>query len=361
MKKNRVTFGIIGGGWRARHFLQAAKQIPGRFRVGGVLLRDAAEAELLRQEFGVNTYLDFDDFLSNGDMAFIVIAVASSVKCAFIRKVAERGIPILSETPPGTSMDELLALNGMLHDGPKFQVAEQYQFQPLLAAQIAFIRTGKLGTVRQAQVSVAHGFHGTSLVRKMLSVGFENARISGRKFVSPVWAGPGRDGPPDQERVDDFTQVIVQLDFGNKLGIIDLDPAQYMFWIRGSRVLIRGEKGEICNETVRYMKDFRTPVRLELLRQDASTKEGLGHQGYLAGEEWIYRSPFQPVNPFESVRLNDDELAMATCLDKMADYVDGGPEFYGLADSLQDTYLSFMIDKALETGEEVTTETQPWG
>ena len=36
-------------------------------------------------------------------------------------------------------------------------------------------------------------------------------------------------------------------------------------------------------------------------------------------------------------------------------------EFYSLREALQDTYLSFMLEQAIESEKTVKTETQPWG
>ena len=58
----------------------------------------------------------------------------------------------------------------------------------------------------------------------------------------------------------------------------------------------------------------------------------------MAGEEWLYR------NPFPGARRTDDEIAVATCTDRMAAYADGGPGFYGLPEASQDHYLGLRID-----------------
>ena len=58
--------------------------------------------------------------------------------------------------------------------------------------------------------------------------------------------------------------------------------------------------------------------------------------------------------------MNDDEIAVASCLSHMKTYVESGTEFYSLREALQDTYLSFMLEQAIETGETVKTETQSW-
>ena len=41
-------------------------------------------------------------------------------------------------------------------------------------------------------------------------------------------------------------------------------------------------------------------------------------------------------------------------------YVGGGPDVYSLAEASQDNYLQLAIRRAVETGEAVRTEPQPW-
>ncbi|GCE05976.1 hypothetical protein KDAU_33050 [Dictyobacter aurantiacus] len=152
-------------------------------------------------------------------------------------------------------------------------------------------------------------------------------------------------------------QILAYLDFGDKLGVYDFCSDQYRPWIRTSRVLVRGDRGEINNTQVRYLEDILTPIQYELARQESSkigNLEGYFHRGYMAGGEWIYR------NPFIDGRLNDDEIATATCLDQMARYVAGGPDLYSLADAAQDQYLSSMIHQSLEINGPVRASTQPW-
>jgi len=139
--------------------------------------------------------------------------------------------------------------------------------------------------------------------------------------------------------------------------VYDFTGDQYFSWIRSPRVLVRGERGEICNRQVKYVRDFQTPVYSELRRIDAGEDgnlEGYYHKGIVLGEEWAYRNPFVPA------RLTDDEIAVATCLEKMATYVEGGPSFYGLPEASQDHYLGLVIQKAVETGTTVATQQQPW-
>ena len=100
---------------------------------------------------------------------------------------------------------------------------------------------------------------------------------------------------PTEEKIHQSQQTIAYLDYGDKLGVFDFTGDQYFSWIRSPRVLVRGERGEINNRTVRYLQDFRTPIEATLQRVNAGEDgnlEGYYFKGMLLGEEWIVRNPF---------------------------------------------------------------------
>jgi predicted dehydrogenase len=353
-----VRFDIVGGGFRTQAFLQIAQALPDRFQVGGMFVRDEARGRAIEERWHVKTYRTLEELLRASERDFMLVSVDRSVAPAFIRQLAEHGVPALTETPPAKDLAALLDLYQFAQtNNAKIQVAEQYHLQPLNAARIALARSGKLGSVSQAYLSIAHDYHGISLMRKVLGIQFENATISAREFVAPLTAGPTRAGLPTEDTTFPSRQVFAFLDFGEKLGIYDFSNEQYRSWIRSVSMRVRGERGEINDTRVRYLEEIHTPIHYTFERQDAGEAgnvEGYFHRGYMAGGEWIYRNPFLPG------RLNDDEIAIATCLEKMAQYVNGGPDFYSLEEASQDHYLSLMIQQALETRQQVQTSTQPW-
>ncbi len=322
------------------------------------MVRDAARGSVLQQKWGVATYRTLDELLATAHPLFVVVSVSKPAAPLLIRELVDRGVPVLAETPPAPDLQGLHDLYRLTLQGARIQVAEQYAFQPLHAARLALARSGRLGKVSQAQVSVTQDYHGMSLIRKVLDLQFENAAITAHRFVSPIVAGPTRQGPPQEEKVVAATQTIAWLDFGDRLAVYDYAGDQHRSWIRSPRLLIRGERGEINNTRMRYLRDFSTPITLDLLRQDAGEEgnlEGYYHKGILVGDEWVYRNPFAPA------RLNDDEIAVATCLAKMADYAQGGPAFYSLAEAAQDHYLGLMVEQALASGGSTRTTSQIWG
>ncbi len=352
-----AEFGIIGGGWRAEFYLRVAAALEDRFKVCGMVVRGAEKGRALERRFGVRTFRALEEMLSATAPAFVVVSVPWAVCPQMVAALAGRGVPALAETPPAPTVEQLIELHRLVRDGAKVQVAEQYVFQPLHAARLAIARSGRLGTVTQAQVSAAHGYHGVSLIRHLLGAGFAEVEVSARQFRSPIVAGPGRSGPPPAERIVESVQTIAHLDFGDRLGVYDFTGDQYFSHVRSPRVLVRGERGEINGTRLRWLADFRTPVELELLRRDAGhggNLEGYFHQGVLAGAEWVYRNPFAPA------RLADDEIAVATVLAGMAEHVRGGGDIYSLAEAAQDRYLDILIEQALQTGRPVRSSPQPW-
>ena len=349
-------FALVGGGWRAEFYLRIAQALPERFTLDGLVVRDAVKGARLEAAWGVRTYRTLDALLGASSPAFVVTCVSWAANPGFVRELASRGIPVLSETPPAPDLEAMRALWSSVRGGPTVQVAEQYIYQPHHAARLVVVRSGALGRVSQAQVSAAHGYHGISLIRHLLGLGHENVTIRAREFVSPLVAGPNRQGPPEEERLTQSRQTIAWLDWGDRLGVFDFAGDQYFSWIRNERVLVRGERGEINNLGASVLEDYRTPVESTFRRVVAGAEgnlEGLYLKGYLLEDRWVYR------NPFVLARLTDDEIAVATSLDKMADHLEGGAPPYPLAEACQDHYLSLLVARA-ETGEEVRSETQPW-
>lgn len=350
-------FGLAGAGWRAEYYLRIAKEMPERFQVCGIMVNDKKIRMMSEQKWGIKTYATLDELLQRTHPSFMVLAVPWLVTPKMIMHLSDRDMPVLSETPPAPDQNGLHALWKSLKKGARVQVAEQYPLQPLNAALIKLVESGLLGEVRQVQVSIAHAYHGMGLIRRLLGIKFEDAVIKGKRFVSKIVEGPDRKGPPDVEKIVDSIQDISIIDFNGKLAVFDFTETQYFSWFRSQRILIRGEKGEVNNNDVRYLKNYITPVKLELKRMDAGqfvNFEGYYHNGILMGDNWLYRNPFIPA------RFTDDEIGVASCIAKMGEYLENGRDFYSLAEACQDHYLGMMEQSAAESGETVQTMQQPW-
>jgi predicted dehydrogenase len=353
-----ISFGVVGAGWRAEFFLRIAAAAPDLFAPPLVVARNPEKARRFAATWQCSVVPTVDELLAPGGLDFVVTSVPWEANPQIIRGLVDRGVPVLSETPPAPDLAALIDLWRYVeqHQG-RVCVAEQYFLQPYFAAVRQVIELGMVGTVSQAQVSAAHGYHGVSLLRRLLGVGFENATIAARSFTAPVLRGPDRQGPPTVSSEAASTQTFSWLDFDGKLGLADFCGEQYFNWVRNNRVLVRGERGEIINDRVAYLKDFRTPVYLDLLRHNTGGPgnfEGNYLAGIQLGQDMVY------VNPLAPAALSDDEIAIGDLLLRMAVYARGGEAPYPLAEACQDHYLGLLCTEALQNGTQIRTESQPW-
>jgi predicted dehydrogenase len=337
-----ARFAVVGSGWRAQLFFRIAAARPDRFVIPGVLVRRDAEVDRLASEHGLVAVTDLariDDL----EPDFVVVATSAASNADVCEQLTRRGHAVLLETPAGVDDAQFDRLGALAASGARVQVAEQYQFQPLLAARLAIIRSGRLGPITSARISVAHEYHGVALLRAALGVGIGAFSAKGHVHHSSIRRGPDRAGPPTVDELVPSTEVIATIDFDGRLGVYDWTDDQYFSWIRSLRFVVRGERGEIDGNTVRFLDDSGDPIEQSLQRWDTGLTGNLeppGHRGYLLGDEWVYR------NPFPTTRWSDDEIAMATVLDKMAAYVAHGTECYPLAEGIHDARVAAAIRAA---------------
>ncbi len=346
-----ATFAIVGAGWRTEFYLRIARELPTRFHCVGVVARDPAKAERLRGHFHVPILAQADPIPSLKP-DFVVTSVGWGDNPDLVRTFAEAGIPVLSETPPAPDLEAMSAMSDLLSLGPKIQVAEQVALRPAYQA----LKAAKplLGEVNHVQVSVAHGYHGVSVLEELLGVQRCLPKIRAHKLTSRIVAGPDREGAPRQERVKESQQTVAWLDYpDSKFGMFDFTGDQYFAWIRSSRALVRGPQGEADLTDVRWLSNYRTPLSAPFVRRETGRGDDLflpSLEGITLGSDWLYR------NPFAGARLSDDEIAIATMMQAMAE----GREIYPLARAMHDHQVAMAIDRAAESGEMIEVPEEPW-
>ena len=289
-----ITYGIVGSGWRAEHFLRIARELPDRFRVSGLLSRSPETRDAIARAFGVATPSSLDELLA-ARPDFVVLSVAWPATPVFLAELTERGIPVLAETPPAPDLDGLRRLAPLARRGARIQVAEQYQFQPIHAARIAIARRGGWGPSAMSRCRRRTATTASTSSAGCSADEFAPVTIRARRFESTIVAGPDRAGPPVGERIVPSSQVIATLEFDGPSAVFDFSEDQYFSWVRSNRVLVRGERGEIHDTTVRYLREDGSPAIAEIRRHETgrdSNFEGLGLVGLTLDGEWVARNEF---------------------------------------------------------------------
>ena len=332
-----ITYGIVGAGWRAEFYIRLASLLPDRFALSGVVVRNPET----RKKYAS---APFPVFATAGELLreksdFLVCAVNKASMAGTALELAEKGAAVLAETPLGADEADQERFFARFDPSYRIQVAEQYHFQPYFAAVKALLDEGLAGDVRQAYLSACHDYHAVSLARFFLGTGNEIPAVDTFLLPDPVTQYCGRAGMMEKPILNDGKSKLSLLRFREKSFLYDFCQTQYFSRIRGNLLRIRGSLGELTGNSLVYLRDG-VPMTLELTRNFYGANgdlEGLYLSEITAGGRILYK------NPFPGVRLTDEEIAVATCLLKMGDYVKSGEAFYGPAEAALDAKIAMMM------------------
>lgn len=318
-----IKYGIIGAGWRAEFYLKIATLLPDRFTVSGIFIRNPQKRAEFSKKYNVEIFDNLEDLLKT-EFDFIVSCVNKESIDETAQMLADKGIAVLTETP---------VIKGTL-DG-RIQVAEQFHLMPRNQTYKKIIDSGILGTVHHVQLSCCHDYHAASLIRFFLNITNEVPNKTTVTLPDKLTRYNSRGGFITPTDVNSQQKITV-FDFGDKTAIYDFNFEQYFSDIRASRVVIRGTNGEIINNTCTYLKDG-IPHSFEIRRNAFGSEESLDGFALLniAGNGEVFYT-----NPFKNARLSDEEIAIATCLVKMSEYIKTGVEFYPVAEAAVDFKLT---------------------
>ncbi len=343
MEKTKIV--LVGFGYRARYFYRIAKYIDSEFEISAIVIRNKDKVSEVFEETNIFTTVDLEEALSI-DHDYVVLSVSKNNITGMLEVLFEKGEKVLCETPPATNVEELERLYELYKKyDAKIQVAEQYPFWAIYSSYKKIIEIGYIGEPQMLKLSKAHGYHGAALIREFFNSGFKNVAITGKSFELYVIRTSERSGLYFDGQQKKITREVLTMEYEDgKVCLWDFTPELYFSHFLSQNIEITGYKGQIVDTTVKYLNDEFVPVCENIVRYDRGVYQNRewSHQNMTVGNVELYRTPFP------NARLNDDELAIATCMRKMKDYVDSGTEFCKFEYSLQDTYVSILMNEALE-------------
>ncbi|WP_405139981.1 Gfo/Idh/MocA family oxidoreductase [Sphaerisporangium sp. NBC_01403] len=353
-----VRYGIVGHGWRADFYLRLARQAPERFQCVGAVTRRADVGARLEQQWGIPTYRRPEELVAAGAPEVVVTSVPREANPQVVESLVALGTPVLSETPPAPDPDGLRRLWAAVGASDLVQVAEQHPYLPVVVALRTLIAEGVLGRVTSAQVSWTHDYHATALLRTLLGVRAEPARVSAARTAGPLLEGPDRGGWPATQEVRQSDHTLAVLEMAGRTGVYDFTEGQWFNPWRRRHVIVRGSHGEIVGDQVTWSTESGTPVSAPIMRRHTGLDgnlEGADLDTLSCAGRVLYR------NPYPGRRLSDEEIAIATCLERTGLWRRGlAPAPYPLADACQDHLLALAIHAAADAGGPVTTGAEPW-
>ena len=237
----KYRFAIVGSGWRAQYYIRIAKALPKEFELCDVLCRSEEKAILVCKEFGIKATTSETE-LERDKPDFVVVAVSKASGAEVAMKWMDKGFTVLLETPAGLNLETLNCLWNKQACGQKIVIAEQYSRYPQYSALIDLIKMDILGECSMVNLSVAHDYHGASLIRSVLDIPVDMGfTVSSKTYEFPTTETLSRYEEIHDGRIADKKRRIAVFEFDNgKVAVYDFDSEQYRSPIRKNTYKIQG-------------------------------------------------------------------------------------------------------------------------
>jgi len=161
---------VIGTGGRARAHLAVIPKLFDRYRLVAVCDLDEARAQTVAAEIGVNAYTDMEEMLDREQVDVGLIAVQAEGHHPLARRLAERKVHILTETPLALTVPCADAMiQAARENGVLLEVSENARKWPHERLKQKIVASGLLGPIREFYLSYTSGsYHGIAAVRAIL-------------------------------------------------------------------------------------------------------------------------------------------------------------------------------------------------
>lgn len=361
----KVRFVIVGSGWRAMYYVRIARALPERFELCAMLCRTREKAEAIREARGICTSVSAEECLEMRP-DFVVVAVSKASIAEVSMEWLRRGFTVLCETPAALDTDTLCRLWELQErEGAKLMVAEQYTRYPRYHSMLKALAADCIGEPYSAVVSLAHDYHGASMIRNFLREGMTAFRIQGREYTFPVTETLSRYERFTDGRVADRKRRTAVIEFRDgKVAFYDFESEQYRSPIRKNHVDIRGCRGELKDCILFYLDDGNLPREEEIRVTEREIMTGDANPNLSRFQETVNISCggeilYEP--PFGLCGLSEDETAMALVMADAAAWNAGRKEpDYPLCEALQDAYMAILLQRAIEEDRAIESEEMPW-
>ena len=150
-----LRIGLIGAGMVSRHHLIAWADIADQARVVAIADPSADNAARRASEFGISKiYASAEAMLAAAELDAIDIAAPREMHAPLVRLAATKHLPVLCQKPLAPNLQEATALAAEVEDQTRLMVHENWRFRGYYRDAAAWLREGRIGNVKQAQLTL---------------------------------------------------------------------------------------------------------------------------------------------------------------------------------------------------------------
>ena len=150
-----LRIGLIGAGMVSRHHLIAWAELSDQARVVAVADPSAENAARRATEFGISQiYANAEAMLAATELDALDIAAPRQMHAPLVRLAAKKRLPVLCQKPLAPNLQEATDLDAEVADLTRLMVHENWRFRGYYRDAAAWLREGRIGNVKQAQLTL---------------------------------------------------------------------------------------------------------------------------------------------------------------------------------------------------------------
>ena len=147
--------GLVGAGMVSHHHLIAWAGIADQARVVAVADPSADNAARRATEFEIpRTYASAEAMLAETDLDAIDIAAPREMHAPLVRLAAGKRLPVLCQKPLAPNLQQATDLAAEVSNLTRLMVHENWRFRGYYRDAAAWLREGRIGNVKQAQLTL---------------------------------------------------------------------------------------------------------------------------------------------------------------------------------------------------------------
>jgi predicted dehydrogenase len=150
-----LRIGLIGAGMVSRHHLIAWAEIADRARVVAIADPSRENAARRADEFSIfQICADAEAMFAATELDAVDIAAPRQFHAPLVRLAAKQGLPVLCQKPLAPNLQQAIELAAEVKNQTRLMVHENWRFRGYYRDAAAWLREGRIGDVRQAQLTL---------------------------------------------------------------------------------------------------------------------------------------------------------------------------------------------------------------
>jgi predicted dehydrogenase len=150
-----LRIGLIGAGMVSRHHLIAWSEIADQARVVAIADPSGDNAARRASEFKIaKTFANAEAMLAATELDAVDIAAPREMHAPLVRLAASKRLPVLCQKPLAPTLQQAIELAADVKNQTRLMVHENWRFRGYYRDAAAWLREGRIGAVKQAQLTL---------------------------------------------------------------------------------------------------------------------------------------------------------------------------------------------------------------